>query len=90
METEKLLLHLSQNGSATCLEASGDLGQEILEEAGNDIQSWPSDLGIYDKEQGFWIWDGTISRDLEDLDGTIRPLNPSEWDTLKRLNKVFE
>lgn len=71
---DKLLcFNNSYEGTALVLATNSSAGAAIITDCGHDIENWPSDLGIYDKGTGFFIWEGKITEEESDttLEGEL-------------------
>lgn len=66
----KIFVHVDDNRAAV-LAAEGDEAGQLLNDMGPDWENWPEDLGIYNQEAGFWVWEGTINED-DEFDGNWR------------------
>ena len=78
----KILIFLDGHvGDAIVLKAPASL----LEDFGRKFEEWPpEDFEIYDKDNGFWVWEG----DVEKWNGSLRQLTDQEFDRLKTFGNI--
>ncbi len=86
----KLLLHCDSNESTVLVLATSEVPEE-LRDCGRDMDDWPDDLGIFER-QGLWVWEGNIIVTESDFlfEGKLRSLTRDEWAKLQANEPLWE